>query len=114
MSMSNESRSSTHRAGRRMLNARRMLTIVLGTLALSGCIVFDGPFVTADGAVDPAARYSLSKDTINYRSSAERMLVYRQVYASATSQLRNSVRGPGHDWAVVLDADETVFDNSAF
>ncbi|HKZ33572.1 MAG TPA: HAD family acid phosphatase [Vicinamibacteria bacterium] len=49
------------------------------------------------------------------RDSAERKAVFLQVYRSATAHVeREAARRPGGGWAVSLDADETVIDNSVY
>jgi 5'-nucleotidase (lipoprotein e(P4) family) len=50
-----------------------------------------------------------------YRASAERRALYLQSYrgAAATLERRSAGLAPG-SWAVILDADETVIDNSPY
>jgi len=49
------------------------------------------------------------------RSSAEHRALFLQVYGAATAHVeREAARHPGGGWAVVLDADETVIDNSLY
>ena len=49
------------------------------------------------------------------RSSAEQRAVVLEVYGAATAHVeREAVRLAGGAWAVVLDADETVIDNSLY
>ncbi|MDD5562912.1 MAG: HAD family acid phosphatase [Thermoanaerobaculaceae bacterium] len=49
------------------------------------------------------------------RDSAEHRAIYLQVYRQATERVeREAVRHPAGTWAVVLDADETVIDNSPY
>jgi 5'-nucleotidase (lipoprotein e(P4) family) len=49
------------------------------------------------------------------RNSAEHRAIYLQTYRLATDQLRVLARGKtAGRWAVILDADETVLDNSTF
>jgi 5'-nucleotidase (lipoprotein e(P4) family) len=49
------------------------------------------------------------------RSSAEHRALFLQVYGDATAHVeREAARRPGGGWAVVLDADETVIDNSLY
>jgi 5'-nucleotidase (lipoprotein e(P4) family) len=61
-----------------------------------------------------------SNDTIPasvrwYRASAERRASYLQAYRLATSVLARRAAGLGAGtWAVILDADETVIDNSPY
>jgi 5'-nucleotidase (lipoprotein e(P4) family) len=49
------------------------------------------------------------------RSSAEHRALFLQVYGAARAHVeREAERRPGGGWAVVLDADETVIDNSLY
>jgi 5'-nucleotidase (lipoprotein e(P4) family) len=49
------------------------------------------------------------------RSSAEHRAVFLEVYGAATAHVeREAARLSGDAWAVVLDADETVIDNSLY
>lgn len=50
-----------------------------------------------------------------FRNSAERRAIALQTYRLATDQIERAARGrePG-TWAVILDADETVLDNSTY
>ncbi len=49
------------------------------------------------------------------RDSAEHRAIYLQVYAAATAHVeREAASRAAGRWAVVLDADETVIDNSAY
>jgi 5'-nucleotidase (lipoprotein e(P4) family) len=49
------------------------------------------------------------------RASAEHRALFLQVYAAARARVeREAAQRPGGGWAVVLDADETVIDNSAY
>jgi 5'-nucleotidase (lipoprotein e(P4) family) len=50
-----------------------------------------------------------------FRTSAEYRALTRQTYATATARLPELSRGlPSQSWAVILDADETVLDNSEY
>jgi 5'-nucleotidase (lipoprotein e(P4) family) len=66
-------------------------------------------------AQEPQAAPGLS-DAIRWtRTSAEHRALFLQVYGAARAQVeREAARRPGGGWAVVLDADETVIDNSAY
>ncbi len=49
------------------------------------------------------------------RDSAEHRAIYLQVYRQATERVeREAAMHPAGTWAVVLDADETVIDNSPY
>lgn len=110
---------------------------LLLVLALSGCVASSGaePSAVEDGverdtdlpgATDPNAAAifdkadgvaKLSNDIHWVRNSAEYQALTRQVYRQATTRLEAMLeatpREPG-TWAVVLDADETVLDNSQY
>jgi 5'-nucleotidase (lipoprotein e(P4) family) len=63
----------------------------------------------------PVASDSLPNDVKWVRSSAEYRALARQTYALAGERLPELTRGlPAHSWAVILDADETVLDNSEY
>jgi 5'-nucleotidase (lipoprotein e(P4) family) len=63
----------------------------------------------------PVASESLPNDVKWVRSSAEYRALTREVYAMAGERLPELVRGlPAQSWAVILDADETVLDNSEY
>ena len=48
-----------------------------------------------------------------FRDSAEQKAIYAEVYASATSAVRAASAGlAAGTWAVILDVDETILDNS--
>lgn len=58
---------------------------------------------------------SLPNDVKWVRNSAEYRAMTRQVYAVAGDRLLELTRGlPAWRWAVILDADETVLDNSEY
>lgn len=64
-------------------------------------------------AVTPAPLASQPKHVKWVRSSAEFAAITRQVYRIATEQVLAQGRAlPAGQWAVILDADETVLDNS--
>ena len=57
--------------------------------------------------LSPALRWS--------RDSAEHRALFLQVYRAATAHVeQEAARRPNGGWAVVLDADETVIDNSVY
>lgn len=50
-----------------------------------------------------------------FRSAAEYRAIAISTYRAATEAVTNAVKGKARDsWAVILDADETVLDNSVF
>jgi 5'-nucleotidase (lipoprotein e(P4) family) len=63
----------------------------------------------------PAASASLPNDVKWVRQSAEYRALTREVYAMAGERLSELVGAlPAQSWAVILDADETVLDNSEY
>lgn len=96
---------------------RRIVSLSL--LALAAC----APAATAPttGAPAPAAaparttQPTLPHDIHWVRNSAEYRALTLQVYRDAADRLREQSRGqaPG-SWGVILDADETVLDNSEY
>lgn len=82
--------------------------LMAGILQLAAVGVFLGCHA---GAPDPR----LPDDVHWVRNSAEYRAVFLQTYRLATARLEDLARGrePG-SWAVVLDADETVLDNSDY
>ena len=70
-----------------------------------------GPAVTP-----PAAAARALPEAIRWtRTAAEHRAVFLQTYRLAAERLRELERGvPDGTWAVILDADETVIDNSAY
>ena len=64
-------------------------------------------------AAAPVVTDSLPNDVKWVRTSAEYRALTRQAYALAGDKLPELARGlPAQTWAVILDADETVLDNS--
>jgi 5'-nucleotidase (lipoprotein e(P4) family) len=64
----------------------------------------------------PTPVATLLPDAIRWvRDSAEHRALYLQVYRQATGRVESEAAGrPAGTWAVVLDADETVLDNSPY
>jgi 5'-nucleotidase (lipoprotein e(P4) family) len=79
----------------------------------SGCA---GSPATLSTPVGPLATPRRLPNEIKwFRSSAEYRALTRQTYATATARLTELSRGlPSQSWAVILDADETVLDNSEY
>lgn len=89
------------------------------------CILFLGltlaacaPTVAPPPAPTPAPAAGatrLPNDIHWFRNSAEHGALLLQIYRNAGDQLRELARGQAPDtWAVILDADETVLDNSLY
>lgn len=58
---------------------------------------------------------TLSNDTHWARNSAEHRAIYLEVYRAAGARLATLIAGhPAGTWGVILDADETVLDNSDY
>jgi len=87
------------------------VALLLGVVATAGCATHSRA-TTAPApatAISPAAR----NDIHWFRSSAEYRGITIEVYRAAAARLPDLARGLGAGtWAVILDADETVLDNS--
>ncbi|MGH7505336.1 MAG: HAD family acid phosphatase [Longimicrobiales bacterium] len=82
-------------------------------LALAACAPATG--VSAPGPAVATDTASLPLSIHWTRSSAEHDAVFLQVYRSAGERLEMLARGrAAGTWAVILDADETVLDNSTY
>jgi 5'-nucleotidase (lipoprotein e(P4) family) len=70
---------------------------------------------SAAGTSATSAEQRLPNDVKWVRTSAEYRALARQAYAIAGDRLPELARGiPAQGWAVILDADETVLDNSEY
>lgn len=92
--------------------------ILLSAVSLAACT---SRATTATPAVSPApavaqpAAKPLPKEIRWFRNSAEYRALALQTYRVATSRLPDLTRSMAADsWAVILDADETVLDNSEY
>lgn len=73
------------------------------------------PAVTPALTVSPIARTSAPRDLQWARASAEHRAIYLETYRAAADRLVALSAGrPPASWAVILDADETVIDNSEY
>lgn len=86
-------------------------------LALAACAA--GPTPGATPAPSDAASAEAAappKDVHWYRTAAEQRAVYEQVFAWAGERVEAAVTGGEvrDPWGVILDADETVLDNSLY
>lgn len=81
----------------------------LGLLSLAAC-------ATAPAADTASPVASAQPPAIHWvRSSAEHRAVFLQVYRSASERVRElAFQRQAGTWAVILDADETVLDNSTY
>jgi 5'-nucleotidase (lipoprotein e(P4) family) len=92
--------------------------VALAFLGLCACRSA-APAVTPQAPAPPPAVAPAAKplsDAIRWsRDSAEHRALFLQVYAAATAHVeREAAARPVGGWAVVLDADETVIDNSLY
>jgi len=89
---------------------RRTLSVLL-LLASVACGSTQKPVATT-----PAEPATLAPEAIRWvRSSAEYHAALFQVYRLATTRVEQAVaKLPAGSWAVILDADETVLDNSLY
>lgn len=86
---------------------------VFALLSLGACV---SPSVTVVRPAAPtAAARPLPNDVRWFRTAAEYRASAQQTYAVAAEHLPELTRGlPAQSWAVILDADETVLDNSEY
>jgi 5'-nucleotidase (lipoprotein e(P4) family) len=96
---------------------KRLLILSLGLAAACAPAVRPAPPAPVPSAPPPVAadtsRVPLSVRW--FRNSAEQRALYLQVYRAAGERLRTLAAGlPPNTWAVILDADETVLDNSTY
>ena len=74
-----------------------------------------GPASPGGGAEPGAGAFRPSTAVRWVRDSAEHRAAFLQVYALATAHVEEEAEGrPPASWGVVLDADETVLDNSLY
>lgn len=92
---------------RRSLPALSLLATLAGCAAGSRTVPRPAPVAVARDAIPTSLRW--------YRASAERRAAYLQTYRLAEATLaRRSAGLTAGRWAVILDADETVLDNSPY
>ena len=92
----------------------RTVSIPLLLLAASACASTRTPTMRATEAAPVAAR-QLPNEVRWFRTSAEYRALARQTYLLASDRLPELSRGLApQSWAVILDADETVLDNSEY
>jgi 5'-nucleotidase (lipoprotein e(P4) family) len=100
------------------LMTRRRVPIIALLAGLAACAT--GATATATSrpmepaAVRPAME-SAPPSIRWYRTSAEMRALYLQTYRAATATIERRAAGlPAGSWAVILDADETLIDNSPY
>jgi len=99
------------------LRATTLASVVLLIAGTSGCATPPAPANTtpAPATVASAAIDSIPLSVRWFRASAERRALYFQSYRMAATAIeRRSAGLPLGSWAVILDADETVIDNSPY
>ncbi|HEU4988500.1 MAG TPA: HAD family acid phosphatase [Gemmatimonadaceae bacterium] len=90
---------------------RRWMAAVLGLVAVAGCSSAPQP----SPAPAPAVGRPLSGALRWMRRSAEYRALTRETYAAATARVEQLAPAmSGAAWGVILDADETVLDNSMY
>jgi 5'-nucleotidase (lipoprotein e(P4) family) len=92
---------------------RALLPAVVAGMALAGCAA---PASRPSGASAATTPTSAQPNEVRwYRVSAEQRAIYTEVYRGATQAARAKAAAlPAGSWAVILDVDETVLDNSEY
>lgn len=92
----------------------RQWTALLLVFATAGCASGTNmPVMTSDPS--PPERASLPPAIHWSRNAAEHSAVFRQTYRLAAERLRGMAAGrAAGSWGVIMDADETVLDNSTY
>jgi 5'-nucleotidase (lipoprotein e(P4) family) len=90
---------------RRLSPTRHRVAATLAAAALAAGALF----------ADPASAQLTERDVHWVRDSAEHEALFLEVYHAAAARVDQlSSDLPGRTWAVILDADETILDNSAY
>ncbi|HWE43380.1 MAG TPA: HAD family acid phosphatase [Gemmatimonadaceae bacterium] len=93
----------------------RIAGVASVVVMFAGCAKGPAPAVPVPAPVPDAAADSIPLSVRWFRASAERRALYLQGYRTATTVIeRRSPGFPAGSWAVILDADETVIDNSPY
>ena len=94
---------------------RRAATPVLAALMLAAACASAPPAPTSPVPTAAAATGEIPRDVHWVRSAAEHRALFLQTYRAATERVRDLAAGRvGGSWAVIMDADETVLDNSEY
>jgi 5'-nucleotidase (lipoprotein e(P4) family) len=98
---------------RRVAHLGRTCAFTLAAiLASSGCVTKGGPRPASPPIAIPRV---IPNEIRWFRTSAEYRALARQTYQLAADRLPELTRGAApQSWAVILDADETVLDNSEY
>ena len=89
--------------------------LVLGFSGCAGAPPAPAPAVTPAAAAAAPTAAAQPKEIHWFRSSAEYRALARQTYRMAELRVREQAAGKARgSWAVILDADETVVDNSEY
>src|SRR5689334_6660767 len=90
----------------------RSLVLIASAAGLLAC---SGPPATVVATNPPAVPRPLPNDIRWFRTSAEYRALARQAYQVAGDRMPELARGlAAQSWAVIMDADETVLDNSEY
>lgn len=90
---------------------------LLSLLLAAACApaVAPAPAPQPGATAEAGARPALPKEVHWFRNAAEQRAAFLQAYRTAGERLRELARGKeAGRWAVILDADETVLDNSTY
>ncbi len=98
-----------------MINRVIWITVVSLGVSAAACGRQPASMVVAPARVSPPPARRLPNDVHWFRSSAEYRALARQAYRVAEDRLPELSRGLERGrWAVIMDADETVLDNSEY
>jgi 5'-nucleotidase (lipoprotein e(P4) family) len=98
-----------------MLPMKGLLVLLAATAAACAPAVSPASAPAPAPVAAPAAAEALPRDVHWFRNAAEQRAAFVQAYRLAGDQLRQLSAGrAAGTWAVILDADETVLDNSTY
>jgi 5'-nucleotidase (lipoprotein e(P4) family) len=98
-----------------MLSVGKPVAVALAIFAVVGCTTANTARSTAPPPAAASTARPLPNDIRWFRTSAEYRALARQVYRAAEDRLPELSRNlPAEKWGVILDADETVLDNSEY
>jgi 5'-nucleotidase (lipoprotein e(P4) family) len=94
---------------------RRRVRHLAVAVLLGGCATARAPTTAPATTTAPLAPAAVSNEVHWVRTAAEHRGIFLQTYRTATDRLREAAAGRERgSWAVILDADETVLDNSEY